>query len=556
MEAAKIVLFNNVIHLGDNLNMGFSKTGGGSSKVDYIIRYEFGELSGQLAKNPSYGSYIWDTGALESEMTGHVMDGTIYLDTYENDVLIGTTQEGFTVATKSILIPTFSASYVNLGESITVALKSSNWTYRPVTTNIGYKCGNTSGTIRLSPAGTLPTHWEADWTAPLNLGVEFPDQTSSYVEITVETEYYNIMNQTETILGAVTVRLEVRVPDNDNTKPDVSAEITPVSNLGADFDGMFIKGLTGLRADLTMTGKYGAGIAEYATTVQGVTVSENPAAFQNISISGTLIVSISATDTRGFTRTVSQYVQVLPYDKPSVIPFSGQSKVVCVRCLKDGTVNNKGEYVLIKAGRKFSSLSGANSCTLRYRYKAASAVDYSEWATILDEDAEGDGISIVPEGVILTAKTAYTFQIGVVDAVGNYANITIPVPGARRTFQLGEGGRNVSVGQFCDYSHEDAFDIAFTTYFNTGAAKQTVFSGGTWNAGEDLGTVVADADIASIGSYNLLIAVSGGIPVLCIKVGGVICGGDIVMTYTDDSGAGKLTLDKSTNPITALYKLL
>lgn len=554
MTAAQIKLVKNVIRMGNTLRMFWTKETG----VTYTVRYSFGSLSGTAAEGLTAGTLEWalDSETFSAEMTGNTMDGMLYLDTYNTvGSLLGTTQVDFTVASANVLIPSFSADYVNVGEAISMTVNSSNWIYSPRSEYLDYTCGNASGSIRLDYEGYLPTRWYRDWTPPISLAKEYPDQTSFYVEITLETDYYSSLSGTHSVIGTVVYRLEVRVPDNDSTKPIVTMKTEAESTLDDAFDGLYIRGKTKVRVTLEASSNVSE-IAAQTIQVGSEMVVGSEGSFE---LTGnTMTVRGIVTDKRGYGRTVTETITAMAYTAPSVAPMGGRSQIVCARCLSDGTLSQKGEFLLIQARRRYTTIESGgkqlNKCVLRYRIRTAGG-DFSDWVTLLSEEAASNEYNGVVSGVVLSAKTGYSVQIGVADTIGGFHNVTVPIPAAGVPFHIGKSNRNVSVGGFCDYSRADVFDVHFTQYFFTGAKAQTVFEDGSWAAGTELGASVPDADLNGLGTYNLLIAVSGGNPVLLVKAGDKIAGGDIQIQYALTDGVDYLTLT-SGGPITALYKLL
>jgi hypothetical protein len=126
---------------------------------------------------------------------------------------------------------------------------------------------------------------------------------------------------------------------------------------------------------------------------------------------------------------------------------------------------------------------------------------------------------------------------------------------------LGKGGRNIGIGQYCNYENADRVDIGWTAHFNTGIGLRKVFANGVWENGKSLSSAVSAADTSVIMSYTVFLAIlrNGGsdYPVLFARSGNIIAGGfsgsTITMTYADNtltlSGAGSTT-------VTALYELL
>lgn len=559
MALAQIMIENNCVHVGDSLSLWWT----GVKGVTYTIRYVFGSISKVYTTYDGYvtGSATTSVGFLwtipedfGTEMgSAKTMDGTLYLDSYNGSTLIGTTYATFTVAADSIIIPTLSAYRVNVGREITITAKSSNMLYTPKLT---YSIGSQSGEISLEKEGSYGSStYTASWTLPMNFASEFPTECSA--TLLIECATVRSFGGAST-LGTVTLRVVLNIPENESTRPQVTLTLSAVNDLNHAFDGLYIKGKTKVRAVMEAASTYSQ-IQSCAISSGGKTVDGTEAIFDFEA--DEMVVRATALDARGFQGTGTISVTAYPYDRPRVVPADGENKVVCARCNSSGVPDPEGEYVLVKAGRKVSDISKdgvqLNFCKLRYRYKLASAQDYSSWTTLLEEDDPQNAVSQVLDGVVLSAKSAYTFQIGVIDTVGGYSDATIPVPATKKTlFHLGRGGKNVSVGQYCDYSHEDAFDIGFTTYFNKGVALHTIFEGVEWPSGEDISSVSPDADVSAVGRYTLFVALSGDTPVLCAKIGNRICGTSVKMNYEEVNGIGKLTMGDISVAVNALYALL
>lgn len=559
MALAQIMIDNNCVHVGDNLELWWTGTEG----CVYTVRYVFGSISEVYTTYKGYVTghattsvgFLWTIPENFGTEMGRAktMDGTLYLDCYKNGTLIGTTSATFTVAVDSIIIPTLSAYKTKLEREITITAKSSNMLYTPKLT---YSIGSRSGEISLEKEGSYGSStYTASWTLPMDFASEFPTECSATLLIECATVR---SFGGENTLGTVTLRLLLEVPEIVSTMPQIALTLSAVSDLNHTFDGLYIKGKTKVRAVMDATSPYSwiqsCAISSGTKNVEGTEATFDFETDQ-MTIQGTAI------DARGFQGKKEISIRAYPYDRPRVVPASGENKIVCARCNSSGVPDPNGEYVLVKAGRKVSSISKdgvqLNFCKLRYRYKLASAQDYSAWKTLLEEDDTQSTVSMVLDGVVLPVKSAYTFQIGVIDTVGSYSDVTIPISAAKKTpFHLGRGGKNVSVGQYCDYSHEDAFDIGFTTYFNTGIALHTIFESAEPWTGEELSAVVPDADVTAVGRYTLFVAVSDDTPVLCAKIGGIIKGNGVTLCYEEVNGIGKLTMGSISLAVNALYALL
>ena len=117
---------------------------------------------------------------------------------------------------------------------------------------------------------------------------------------------------------------------------------------------------------------------------------------------------------------------------------------------------------------------------------------------------------------------------------------------------IGRGNQNVAIGKYCDPHRENALEVAFTTYFDTGIALREIFRDGYWEDCTELGSTQPDSDVAAVSRYNLFMVVVEDAPRLVARFGGRLYGLGVSMIL-DDSG---LTLLAAPAPITAMYALL
>ena len=502
-----------------------------SSAFTHTIKYSIGSKSGTVATNVTT-STTWTVPDLTSGVTSG-SSGTITITciTYNGSTQIGSKTVTCTYTVPAATVPTLSVYQVALGGTVTITMNRSSGSY---THDLTYSINGVSGTIGTG-LGTSKS-----WTVPASLASAFPDATSAEVTITCVTK------SGSSTIGSNSVELTVVIAAGDGTNPEFTVTLAPVNNIPAAFGSYYIQGKSRVRADYDATSEYST-IASYDMTVDGLTYNGNPGLSSILSTSGSIPVKCVVTDARGFYTESTQNITVYAYARPMVSPYEGNSAVVCSRCTRDGQISMTGEYLLIKASRTYSALKidgvQKNFCLLRYRYKMASASDFSEWVTLIGkDDLETSQISIIPDNVTLAVKTEYVVQLGVVDDMGESYQVSIPVPASSAPFHLGEGGRNVSVGQFCDYSHTDAFDIGWKTYFNAGVGIRAVFSTDSasevgWKHGTALNSAFPDADMSLLEKAALFLAViyhqAGNgtsdalIPVLCGKISGRVAGVDL-----------------------------
>lgn len=406
-----------------------------------------------------------------------------------------------------------------------------------------YTLNEVTGVIGENVTGTF------SWEIPLELAKAIPTLTWGSCTITCVT----LHGATEVGTRKKTVALTV--PDNEVTKPDLTMVLSPAGNLGASFSGMYIRGRTGVQAAFTGHSDY-SGISRYELAVDGGTVTGNPAVSALLNAHGTVTVTGRAVDLRGYVREVTQTIPVIPYDKPRVIPYPGESTLIAVRCNADGTRNVRGQHLLLRAGRKYTALSAAdgqkNACTLRYRMKKAGEDAFGSDTVLLAADTAEDYLETVVRNAVPELKTGYVVQLEAVDTLGGSSLVTVPVAGLSVPLHFGAGSGNVSVGKYCDYSRTNAFEIGFTTYFDTGIALQPLFSSGEWAVGTELGTAVPQADGSVLERYTFFLGVCGGEPVWLMKLATGISGTGVRISR--DGGSPVLTAAPA--PITELYAVL
>lgn len=270
------------------------------------------------------------------------------------------------------------------------------------------------------------------------------------------------------------------IPDDTTTKPTMTLTVSPVSNLAAPFNTLYIMGRTKVDANFSNgAGKYGATVTGYSMSVGGVNYG-SPYTSGYLTTDGEVTVTGRITDSRGFTREYTKVITVIPYGPPKI------QDVVAERCDKNGNVNTSGTYLKITAKRDYSKvISGGtqkNFCKIRYRYKLNSAASYSSWVTIL----EGSSLSsdqIVTGALLsgaLSAQSTYLVQVQAIDDLGEQGYTTITIP-TEEVYWHRDGARgSLTFGGYVE--EDDTFAIAagktFKVMSTTG--EDTVISDTGW----------------------------------------------------------------------------
>jgi hypothetical protein len=127
--------------------------------------------------------------------------------------------------------------------------------------------------------------------------------------------------------------------------------------------------------------------------------------------------------------------------------------------------------VWIKAKRSYYNLSQKNSCKLQWRRKYSTEEwddSTHKWADLLTATDTSDEYNAMIPNVVFDLKKSYTIQIKAVDDIGEHDTKTFDVPTEDVALHLGKGGKNVSVGGYCDYSEDYTFRSIWKAYFEDG----------------------------------------------------------------------------------------
>lgn len=247
------------------------------------------------------------------------------------------------------------------------------------------------------------------------------------------------------------------IPKNSSTLPDPGASLSAVHSLGDSFQGLYIQGLSKVKASFSGSGKYGATIKSYSMSVEGNTYGASSGYLSEyLTEYGNVTVKVSATDSRGYTGTVSMTIYVIAYSKPKVVPCSGDSDILCARCDADGNVSESGTYLKVKARRSYSRCVDEdgvqrNFCGIRVRYKQENG-SYSSWTTLLaaanvdTEEVESDPLY---SGAILVTNT-YIVQVDVVDTIGNHTSVTVTIPTDKVFLHRAGGLHSIGIGKYAE----------------------------------------------------------------------------------------------------------
>lgn len=300
------------------------------------------------------------------------------------------------------------------------------------------------------------------YVIPLDVAYQIPN--TRYGTMTVSLHTYADSAATSQIGSANSKTFLVIVPDNSDTKPTVGMTLSPVGALPSEFAGLYIQGLTKVKATLSAEGKYGASIASYLMKVDGV-FHDNDDAYTTkyLAASGKKTVYGYATDHRGHTGENIQTIDVIPYSTPKL------ERASAVRCDENGNPDESGTCVKISAKRSYSPvISGGeqlNFCAIQYHY-TQDGYAWTDWVTILDsKNFDSDEVTTGPllKG-LLSPQLSYVVHVMAIDSIGRYSETFITVP-TEKVYWHRDGARNaLGLGKY--NQRDNALDSGWDFYMN------------------------------------------------------------------------------------------
>jgi hypothetical protein len=259
------------------------------------------------------------------------------------------------------------------------------------------------------------------------------------------------------------------IKESDATRPSIMMTATlNNSNLPSKFDGMCIQGKSRFDVTLSAEGKYGATITSLYATVDGRAYTSTPfttAVIQNL---GDMVGY--AKDSRQFTGSAKQPIAVTPYSKPLVVPLGSENAIQCYRSDGNGNRIGNSTSVWIKAKRTYYSLSGKNQCALQWRSKLVTEAwndSTHSWKDLIPKtNTTTTNYNALLSNKVFDKTKSYTVQIRAIDDIGEYDLKTFEIPTEDVALHLGKGGKNVSVGTYCDYTKDYTFYSDWDAYFD------------------------------------------------------------------------------------------
>lgn len=263
------------------------------------------------------------------------------------------------------------------------------------------------------------------------------------------------------------------VTENDTTRPSVSMTATLNNgSLPSEFNGVYIQGKSRLDVSISAQGKYSAKITGYSADIGGEVYNSQTFISNVLKKAGKVSIIGYTKDSRGFTGSDEQEIEVTEYSKPLVIPLGSETAITCYRSDGNGKRIGNSTSVWIKAKRSYYSLSGKNQCALRWRSKLVTEAwndSTHQWKDLIPKtNTASSEYNALLSGEVFDLKKSYSIQIMAIDDVGEYDIKSFELPTQDVALHLGKGGKNVAVGTYCDYSEDYTFYSDWKAIFDKG----------------------------------------------------------------------------------------
>lgn len=262
--------------------------------------------------------------------------------------------------------------------------------------------------------------------------------------------------------------------ESDATRPAVSLTVSLNNDVLRDretFAGLYIQQKSRVDVEVGGEGKYGATISNRYASVGGSTYQYDKFTSFALWQTGEVAITGYAVDSRGFTGKAETTVNVIPYSKPLVVPLGNENAILCYRSDGNGKRAGSSTSVWIKAKRSYYDVNGKNTCALQWRRKPASNIwdDATHtWSDLIPNTSTTDEYNALLSGVVFEKKQAYTVQIRAIDDIGDFDIKTFEIPTEDVALHLGRGGKNVSVGTYCNYDEDYTFYSEWKGIFPAG----------------------------------------------------------------------------------------
>ena len=297
----------------------------------------------------------------------------------------------------------------------------------------------TASSVGTSTSYAIPMTW-------LNA---IPNATTGTVTVTVTT--YSGSTQ---IGSAVSTTFKITAPAS--VVPSISdlAISEAVSGLSDKFKG-YVQNKSKLAVKITSSGVYGSTIKSYKTTIQGLNYTAASFTSEILTISGSVTVATTVTDSRGRTASLSKTITVIAYTPPSISMFT------VFRANGLGSADYEGTMVNARIKMNIAPVNNLNNKSYKVEYKLKSSTTWQQ--------AETGSVYSYDNTMLLNVNLSPNYSYDVRLTLTDYfesvtASGTIPT--AYTLLDFNASGKGLAFGKVSEKS--DAMEVNMPIYAMNG----------------------------------------------------------------------------------------
>lgn len=281
------------------------------------------------------------------------------------------------------------------------------------------------------------------WKIPLELASSIPNTTSGTVTIRC------ITKNGSTTIGTKTFLLTAKVPATVKPTVDTVTHTEAAPGLAGAI-GAYVQGKTVLSVSIAASGAYGSTIKSYTSRLLGKTYTGASWTSDTITLSGTVDIETTVTDSRGRTGSKITSITVLAYKPPQITTFQA------ARYNSAGAADPDGVYAGIRLVYSVTSLNNRNTATAKVEYKRS--VD-SAWTTLYTRTELSMDGTLKPQGVTFSTDYEYDFRVSLTDAFNSAtpATYNTVLPSGAVILDIKADGKGLAFFKTCT---KDGVEIA------------------------------------------------------------------------------------------------
>lgn len=280
------------------------------------------------------------------------------------------------------------------------------------------------------------------WAIPLNLANSIPNTTSGTLTIRCTTKKGSAVIGTKTAL--VTVKVPATVIPTISTVNLAEAATGAVAGIGA-----YVQSKSSVRASITASGAYSSTVKSYSSTLLGKTYTGASWTSDMLTLSGTLSIETTVTDSRGRTASKTTTLTVLSYTPPQITTFE------VARYTSSGVADPDGTYARVRIAYSVSSLNSKNTATAKVEYKKSTD---SSWTTLNTRTETSLDATLTPQGTTFSTDYQWDFRLTLTDAFNSAtpATYNAVLPSGAVILDIKADGKGIA---FFKTSTKDGVDI-------------------------------------------------------------------------------------------------